>query len=100
MTMAAMNVNGTMVHMGDVGPGNGGRERKYDQDDRSSQHTHDSLLQHVGPMAPQVHTRYRRETWNSIPECGDADMVSARYIVTKICDCFSVCPTGRHAKAC
>ncbi|WFU19215.1 hypothetical protein [Bradyrhizobium sp. CB3481] len=82
--MAAMDVNGGMMRVADVGPGNGGRERKHDQDDRSSQHAHNSLLQHHSPMAPQARTRYRRGTGNSIPQCGGTDMVTARVILLRI----------------
>lgn len=47
MTIAAVDVSGRMVRMGDVGLGNRGRKRKHDQNDRSSQRAHNSLLQHV-----------------------------------------------------
>jgi hypothetical protein len=70
--------------------GNRWRERKHDHDDRGSECADNSLLQHRGPMAPQVDTRYRRGTGNSIPECGRPAMVIVRYIVTDSCGCFSV----------
>jgi hypothetical protein len=46
-------MNGYLVLMADMGPGNGRRERKHDQDDRRSQNSHDLLLQHNRPIVAQ-----------------------------------------------
>jgi hypothetical protein len=39
-------MNGGLVLMADMGPGNRGRERKHDQGDRGYQNSHRQLLRH------------------------------------------------------
>jgi hypothetical protein len=63
--LALAVMNGRLMLMADMGPGNRRRERKHDQDDRRSQNSHDLLLWHDGSIVAQVSPRYRRGTGNS-----------------------------------
>ena len=53
--MARVNMSGGTVLMADMGLGNGRRERKRDQDDRRSQNSRYSLLQHDGLVSTGFH---------------------------------------------
>jgi hypothetical protein len=52
--VAGVNVGGGTVLMAAMGLGDGRRERKRDQDDRRSQNSHKSLLQHDGRIVAHV----------------------------------------------
>ncbi len=52
--LALAVMNGRLMLMADMGPGNRRRERKHDQDDRRSQNSHHLLLWHDGSIVAQV----------------------------------------------